>query len=437
MSNNTPPMPGFWTRRLTDVYSATAAGLVGVGRTWYRLTGKWEGNGVDQRMGRALPDPAGDNPVWIHASSMGEVRVAGLFAHVLAAEGIPLVASAMTESGYHLIPAVFPKSTAAFRVPFDTPRPMRRTLSHFAPRALIIVETEWWPNLLLQSALAGVPVFLINGRLSERAYRRYRLGRAYWSRVLDAIRVFYMRSESDAERVRRLGVDPDRVRAVGTLKAVDPALLSGDIRIPEWADKGRGPLWIAGCTRPGEEEIILDAWSVVRRDIPDLRLWIAPRHPDRFETVAREIERPGRPLVRWSEHAAGGAMLPPDSVVLIDRMGILASLYRLADVSFIGGSLQPYGGHSPLEPALAGTPVTFGPHMDAQRDAADLLLSHGLAREVWGATSLAMSITEFLDSPVSASQRQERAARLLDNLNRTRAEVARDLISRLPAIPAR
>ncbi|MEW5875416.1 MAG: glycosyltransferase N-terminal domain-containing protein [Candidatus Zixiibacteriota bacterium] len=422
---------GFWARRLTSAYSVGVAGLVGLGATWYRLRGPSASNGLRQRFGDDLPPRPAAGPIWIHASSMGEVRVAGLFAHELRQHGAALIASAMTETGFNLIPQVFPEGTAPFRMPFDIPGPIQRTLAHFKPAALVLIETEWWPNLLLHSAEAGVPIFVVNGRLSERSFARYRLGRPYWRQVLRAVELFYMRSEPDALRVRRLGVDAGRTRVIGAIKAVDAGNNGNGHPIPPWVEKSGGPLWIAGCTRPGEEDLVLEAWAIARQSVPDLRLWIAPRHPDRFAPVARLLEQRGHVVYRWSEHEADAKPPTGGTVVLIDRLGILASLYRYADVSFIGGSLQEYGGHSPLEPALAGAPVTFGPHMDEQRDAADLLLANGLAREVWGPASLAIALLEFLDSPSAVGERQHRIKRLLETLTRNRAEVARDLIARI------
>jgi len=422
---------GFWARRLTSAYSLGVAGLVGFGTTWYRLRGQSGSNGLRQRLGEDLPPRPAADPIWIHASSMGEVRVAGLLAHELSQHGAALIASAMTETGYNLIPQVFPEGTAPFRVPFDIPGPIQRTLAHFKPAALVLVETEWWPNLLSQSVQAGVPIFVVNGRLSERSFGRYRLGRRYWRQILRAVDLFYMRSEADAARVRRLGVDPARIRVVGAIKAVDAGNSGNGHPIPPWVEKSSGPLWIAGCTRPGEEELVLEAWAIARQTVPDLSLWIAPRHPDRFTPVARLLEKHGHVVCRWSEHESDTKAPMAGTVVLVDRLGILASLYRYADVSFIGGSLQEYGGHSPLEPALAGAPVTFGPHMDEQRDAADLLLANGLAREVWGPASLAIALLEFLDSPSAVGERQHRIKRLLETLTRNRAEVARDLVTRI------
>jgi 3-deoxy-D-manno-octulosonic-acid transferase len=433
------PKAGFWTRRLTDVYTAAARGIVGFGSVWFKSSGKWSEEGISERRGENLPPAPVNDPIWIHAASMGEVRVAAQFAAELVNRNRNVIVSSMTESGFQLCSQVLPAGVTHFRIPFDLPKPIRRMLTHFHPAALVLVETEWWPNILLECSRADVPVFVINGRLSQRAYQRYRIGRAYWSSVLSAVRYFYMRSHDDADRVRSLGVDPTLVRAAGTLKALTEVSNTADAAGPrEYRDRGEGPIWIAGCTRPGEEDHILAALSSLREEFPNLRLWVAPRHPNRFDEVAALIDESGYQLARWSElDPESTGELPPHALVLIDRMGILADLYRYADVAFVGGSLVPLGGHNPLEPALAGTPVTFGHYMEEQRDAADMLLGAGLAREVWGAESLALTIAEILRTPLEETIRRERAGELLDSLRRIRAEVADDLCLRIDSLAVR
>jgi 3-deoxy-D-manno-octulosonic-acid transferase len=373
-----------------------------------------------------------ENPVWIHAASMGEVRVAGQFAQELAERGVAVIASAMTEPGYILSQDVYPAGTPCFRIPFDLPGPLGRTLGHFRPSALVLVETEWWPNLLLECARAGVPIFVINGRISERALRRYRLCRAYWQTLLSRVEFFYMRSQEDADRLRGLGVRPERIKASGSLKAMAPPDLLAPPAIPAaLRPAADSPVWIAGCTRPGEEEIVLDAFTSLRDEFPSLSLWLAPRHLDRFDQVAALIAHRGYSPVRWSmaERTAAAASQPP--VVLVDQMGSLASLYVHATVTFIGGSLRPFGGHNPLEPALAGAPVIFGPHMEDQRDAAALLVAMDAGTQVTDAVSLADAVAARIRAPWSATTRRQSVQRVLERFSHVRAEVASDICARL------
>jgi 3-deoxy-D-manno-octulosonic-acid transferase len=363
---------------------------------------------------------------------MGEVRVAGQFAQELVVRGHHVVASSMTESGYNLCKSVYPAGTPSFRVPLDLAAPLRRTLAHFHPSALVLVETEWWPNLLLEAASAGLKIFVVNGRISERAFRRYRLGSAYWRALLSTVEFFYMRSQEDAGRLLALGVDAGRVKASGSLKAMMPPNHLDPPPLPAALGSERDRcIWIAGCTRPGEEDIVLDAFALAKNEFPALQLWLAPRHPDRFDQVADLVAERGFPMARWSRIETGESRVPPFAVILIDQMGLLASLYAYATVAFIGGSLKPFGGHNPLEPALAGAPVIFGPHMDDQRDAAAALLAMNAATQVSDATSLADEVMTHLRHPRSAAERELCAKKVLEQFSHVRAEVAADVCVRL------
>lgn len=426
---------GLIARGLTGVYTVAATGIAGLGSWWLRSSGRCSAGSLQERWGRNLPPAPEQRPIWIHAASMGEVRVAGQFAPELTARGNTVIASTMTETGYNLCGEIMPGIAARFRIPFDLPRPIRRALTHYNPRAFVLVETEWWPNFLLEAARAHVPVFIINGRLSKKAYGRYRLGRAYWSSILSSVDFFYMRSADDAERVCSLGIDPTRVRAVGTIKAVAQPGGSSALDFPNGLPNNGGPIWIAGCTRPGEEELILSAYTTLQREFPHLRLWLAPRHPDRFAEVASILRESEQSFTQWSEFEPTNANgLPRDNIVLIDKLGVLAGLYRYAAVAFIGGSLVPLGGHNPLEPALVGTPVTFGHHMEEQREAADMLLANGLAREAWGSESLAMAVADYLHDPIPEEARRERIAELNARLGHARSQVADDICFRIARI---
>ncbi len=420
------------TRGITGVYTVAAAGVVSVGSWLLKRSGQWPADGLKERWARELPDAPIQPPIWMHAASMGEVRIAGQFAEELRKSGQSVVCSAMTEAGYQLSRDLFTDSSPSFRVPFDLPGPIRRVIRHYTPKAVVLVETEWWPNLLIESSRANLPVFIVNGRLSEKAFRRYRLGRGYWRRILNAVDYFYMRSEDDADRLRRLGVDNERISVLGTMKSLsDPQADARAAALVQSLKQTDDRVWIAGCTRPGEEEIVLDAFDTLRQEFPNLRLWLAPRHANRFDHVANLLESKGRSMVRLSDLDESGRVVAMTPIVLIDRLGILAHLYQHADAAFIGGSLLPYGGHNPLEPALAGTPVCFGHHMDDQRDAVELLVNTGLSSEVWGAESLALATAELLRTSGTVDERRRRGDTVRAYIADTRARVATDLITRL------
>ncbi|MBI5867202.1 MAG: tetraacyldisaccharide 4'-kinase [candidate division Zixibacteria bacterium] len=400
---------------------------------WARRAGWWPEESAKERWGKSFPASHSAGPVWIHAASVGEARVAGQFANELATHGCSVIASSMTETGYNLSREVYPTGTTCFRLPLDLPGPLTRALNHFRPSALVLVETEWWPNLLLESSRAGLRIFVVNGRISERALRRYQLGASFWRRLLGTVECFYMRSQQDADRLRELGVDDQRIKVAGSLKAMIAlsTLISPSVPVSLRARED-SPIWIAGCTRPGEEEVVLAAFATLSQRLPNLRLWLAPRHPERFNAVARLVERRGSKVVRWSECETNSRQdVPSDAVILIDRMGGLAPLYLYATVAFIGGSLKPYGGHNPLEPALAGAPVVFGPYMEDQQDAAADLLSLGFATQVTDAASLSAAIAESLRHPRTVSERAASVETVVKRYSHVRAEVARDLCARL------
>ena len=424
------------SRLLTGGYTLGTAMAARPYSWWAQWTGRWPKQSVLERWGRSFPTSDSKNPIWIHAASMGEVRVAGQFAHELAAHGQAVIASSMTEPGYQLCGDVFPAGTPRFRIPFDLPGPLRRMLAHFHPSALVLVETEWWPNLLVECADAGVRIFVINGRISGRALRRYTIGRSYWKNILGRVECFYMRSQQDADRLQLLGVDPERIKASGSLKVIAPPNPTEQAPIPPAVRPDpNAPVWIAGCTRPGEEETLLRAFELARREVPDLVLWLAPRHPNRFDRVAALIERHGYHPIRWSQLDSCQPCPTRSPVVLIDRMGSLASLYVHATVAFVGGSLKPYGGHNPLEPALAGAPVLFGPYMDDQFDAATLLLSMDAATQVENENSVSEAVVKHVRSSRSPAQRARIVQLILDRFTHVRTDVATDMCLRLGISP--
>jgi 3-deoxy-D-manno-octulosonic-acid transferase len=257
----------------------------------------------------------------------------------------------------------------------------------------VALETELWPNLLRALATAGVPAVVANGRISDRSFRRYRLVRGLFRRVLDHVSLFAMQSEEDARRIIALGARPERVLVTGNLKMeaprADPGVESLWRRL---LHLGEERVWIAGSTHRGEETAILDAFLELRRDGEPLCLILAPRHPERADEVEALARERGLTAVRRSRLTAGA----PRDLILLDTVGELAALYAIADVIFVGGSLVPAGGHNVIEPALHAKPVVFGPHMQNFREAAALLLRAQAARQVPDATRLVPVLQQLL-----------------------------------------
>ena len=338
------------------------------------------------RVGRL---PAGVNPgrrrsIWIHAVSVGEVLAArSLVAPLRAAyPRHRLLMSTTTATGQLVARQSGRAVDAVFYAPLDMARFVARALDRVAPDLLVLIDTEIWPNLLRACRRRGVRTVLVNGRLSERSYRRYRLVRPFMRRVLDGLDRVCVQNAAWGRRFRELGVPPARLTVTGSLKfdAVDDAAAgaaAGDPALRCFEFAARRPVVIAASTLRGEEEPVLRAFAAARRSAPGAVLIIAPRHPERFAEARRLAAGRGFAVLRRTELEAAAA--PAADVVILDTIGELARLFRLATVVFVGGSLVPAGGHNPIEPAAFGKAIVFGPHMENFADIAGLFVARGAA----------------------------------------------------------
>jgi 3-deoxy-D-manno-octulosonic-acid transferase len=322
--------------------------------------------GIGERLGRYRLGELGARPLWLHAVSVGEVAAAAPLARALRAErpGCPLLVSTVTDTGRAMARDRIPEAAATVFFPLDFTFAVRRALASVAPRAVLLAETEIWPNFLRACRLRGVPVAVVNGRISSRSFRRYRLVRGPLGRVLADITCFGMQTAADAERIVALGAPEARVHVTGNLKfdVLGPggaAAQPGDVRRDLGVDAGR-PVLVAGSTHRGEEAAVLDAWAALRAGRPGLILVLAPRHPERCGEVEGLLRERG---LAWVRRSAGAATAGAD-VVLLDTVGELGRLYAAADAAFVGGSLVAVGGHNILEPAAAGAPIVVGPHLE-------------------------------------------------------------------------
>jgi 3-deoxy-D-manno-octulosonic-acid transferase len=309
-----------------------------------------------------------------------------------------------------------------FYFPFDFARIVNRTLRLVKPRLFIMMETEIWPNLLRACRRANVRTMLVNGRISSRSYPRYRLVRWFFRRVLQDVDRFCMQSEESARRVIEIGADPDRVTVTGSLKF-------DSLQIPGSAAADRGsnrvlryfrigperPVFIAASTLKGEEEPVLEAFQRIRATMADALLIIAPRKPERFDEVERLARRAGWRVTRRSELRVDDE--PRCDVVVLDTIGELAQVFRVATAVFVGGSLVDAGGHNILEPAVFGKPIVFGPHMQNFAEIARTFLENGAAIQVQSGRELERVVRELLGDPVTRA-RLGAAARALVEANR-------------------
>jgi len=376
----------------------TAYAPVAVGR---RLTRGVPLN-VRARLGYGQRAASATRAGWVHAVSVGETIAATPIVEGLRRlyPDLPLVVTTVTETGARIARERFAGLAAHRFFPLDLPGAARRVADSINPAFLICMETELWPNMLRLLATRGVPVMIANGRLSDRSFRRYRLVGRWMRPMLQHVRVFGMQSAEDARRVIALGAHPERVVVTGNVK--NEALPESGGAADLWHRLlGLGPeqpVWVAGSTHRGEEELVLEAHAAAAERFPELALVLAPRHPERVPEVLALVRERGVPVVRRSELPRLGTT---GAVIVLDTVGELAQLYTIADVVFVGGSLVPAGGHNMLEPALRRKPVLFGPHTTNFRDAAALVTSSGGGLVVTDGPALTRELVRLLgDAPL-------------------------------------
>ncbi|HSN55343.1 MAG TPA: 3-deoxy-D-manno-octulosonic acid transferase [Candidatus Sulfomarinibacteraceae bacterium] len=354
-----------------------------------------------ERLARDLPELAGGG-LWLHAVSVGEVEIARRLVRELdrCAPGLPLLVSATTATGLDLARRTLGERLPVIASPLDLPGPVSRVLDRARPRAVATVETELWPEMLHQAARRGIPAAVVNGRLSDASYRRYRRVRPVLKPLLEPLRLVLARSDADAERFAGLGVPASAIRVAGNVKYD----LEPDPRPLSWADAlaaaaGERPVVVAGSTMEGEEGAVLDAVDGLAAAGRRPLLVLAPRHPERFDAVAALVGDRGLELVRRSSDRVPG---PTTEVFLLDTIGELARAYRLAAAAFIGGSLVATGGHNPLEPAVWGVPVLSGPHVHNFAEVYEEMAVAGGARLVTDGTGLGEALARWLADPGTA-----------------------------------
>ena len=389
---------------------------------WLRsLRGRHRLGDIRGRLGRsAWPDLSGG--IWIHAVSVGEVGVArNLLSAIRRAQPeAQLGVSTTTAAGRELAERTLGRDAAVFAFPFDLAGPVERALEETRPGLVLLTETEIWPLFLERAERRGIPVALVNGRFSQRSFRRYRRARRFVGRALGRVALFAMQSPEDARRAIELGAPPDRVRVTGNVKydLPEPAAFPDSARLRA-AAAGR-PIVAAGSTAEGEDELVLEAWS---RLSPRPLLLLAPRRPERFDEAARLAQARGLIVLRRSDPASRishPASRIPD-VYVLDSIGELASAYREAGVAFVGGSLAPRGGQNPIEAWASGALVVAGPHMDNFREIAAAGQERGVLVRVADAEGLAAAWSAALADADGTRARGRRAAELVAE-NRGAAE---------------
>ncbi|MBD3403515.1 hypothetical protein GF420_11510 [candidate division GN15 bacterium] len=387
---------------------------------------RWKaGQGHRLWRGRLMLDVP-DKPVdiWIHAASAGEVRIAVVLVGYLkrVRPSVRVHLTVMTEAGYDVARDGLGNADSVSFFPLDVAPHIGRLFNILQPKALVIAETEIWPNLITGAAARSVPIVLINGRMSSQAFGRYKLSRGMFTHLLSLYDRHFLKSERDRERYAEFGVTDRTAVITGDMKFDAPLTPRSEGRRRELRYRigvtDNAPVLVAGSTRPGEEALLLKTFRALKTTHPALRLVLAPRHVERLEEIEELIREAGLPILRYSDPQPSESTREP--IILVDRMGILNDFYGAADVAFVGGTLVELGGHNLLEPVWAGTPVLYGPSIDNVAEAAQYIEEHRFGRRVTGSEEL----TEVLDAFLSGKLRFERKSEEDEDQTAT-AEVAR------------
>jgi 3-deoxy-D-manno-octulosonic-acid transferase len=385
--------------------------VIGAPYWFFRMatSGKYR-EGLAERLGRVPKRMlADDRPaIWLHAVSVGEVLAASRLIDELAARlpGWRIVVSTTTHTGQKIARERF-GANRVFYFPLDFAFAVRAWLRALQPHMVVLLETEFWPRMLVECRRTKIPVAVVNARISDRSWPRYLRLRFLWKRLLNSFALVLTQSELDAERLKAIGASS--VRVGGNLKfgirVAKPAAVTEALsqNLPN-----RVKVIVCGSTLAGEEELLLNALP------PDVITILAPRHPERFRAVETLLSHRGTPFLLRSRWMESPAPIPAGTVFLLDSIGELASVYSLADVAFVGGGLLASGGHNPLEPAQFGVPVVMGPHYENFRGIVEKLLAAD-AVAVVETDELQTTFYEILTSETTARAMGARARKVFES----------------------
>ncbi|MBD0865122.1 MAG: 3-deoxy-D-manno-octulosonic acid transferase [Rhodobacteraceae bacterium] len=364
---------------------------------------------LSEHMGYAsLSRPEG-RLIWFHAASVGEsLSVLTLIRRL--GDRLPdasfLVTSGTANSAKILAKRLPPRALHQF-APLDVPVVVNRFYHHWAPDAGLFVESELWPNLLLHGQRAGVPLALVNARMSEKSVQSWRRWPQTAQVVVSVFGVLLAQNRLSADNLVSVGADPDRVRVGGNLKATsDPLPVNAETRDAVLSQLQGRPVWVAGSTHAGEEAVVLQAHRILVSRHPDLCLILIPRHPERGADVRSLIHETG---LTGARRSMGEPIHGQTQVYLADTLGETGTWYALAPIVFLGGSLKPIGGHNPFEPAGAGAVVLTGPHVEHFVETYDPMLAIGAAETVQDGAGLAASVDALLRNPTRCAAAQTAA----------------------------
>ncbi len=403
-----------------------------------RVTGKYSEN-FGERLG-LVPVGVLDNlsrhpRIWIHAVSLGEVKVAASIINALrrARPDCAFIVSTITESGRNMAGKTFGPEIPVIYAPIDFIGSVRSSLSRIRPDVMVFLETEIWPAWLHQAHKMGIKIVLINGRISLKSIKGYLRMRFFFRAVLKNFDTFSMIMQGDADRIESMGADPGRIEINGNAKydllasIADPAAETEVRRNFNLDEADR--VFVVGSTRNGEESMILDAYLKILKEFPDTILLIAPRHIERSPEISDMLEKRGFEYQLRTDFNNSDKRREKQ-IVIVNTFGELFNLYSVATIVFSGGSLVPLGGQNPLEPAIWGKPVFYGPHMNNFLDAKAILEAADAGVEVEDSEALAVEAVRFLGHPEELKSFGERA-RAAVLKNEGAAEKHAEVIARL------
>ncbi len=365
--------------------------LAARGLKYRRYFSRWK-----ERFG-FFPEPDMHDSIWVHAVSVGEVNAAVPLIEALMRSypDARLVVTTVTPTGSERVQNLFAERVFHVYLPYDLPASVKRFLNRIQPRIAVIMETEIWPNLFIACRERGIPIVVTNARLSERSLRGYGPVRPLAKRAIRCASFVAAQSPIDAERLRSLGAAVSRLAVVGNLKfdmPVPASLANSGVALRAAWGPGR-PVWIAASTHEGEEMPVLKAHAAVLQRFPDALLLIAPRHPERFKPVAGACRALGFATRTRSEDECADER---SQCFVVDTMGELLRFYAASDIAFVGGSLEPIGGHNLLEPAALGKPVIVGPHTFNTEEVADSLIEAKAVLRIASAEELGPTVIRLL-----------------------------------------
>ncbi len=379
---------------------------------WRMLVRGKSRDGFNERVGHLPHDliqvcSTGDPVVWFHAASVGEVAAAEPIIAAFAKRQplAKIILSTVTPTGQSRAKRIADNVDSVFFFPFDVPFVIRHVFSVINPSLFVMVETELWPNALAEAHRRGIPVAMVNARLSGKSWKAGRFLRPFYRWMLESVTVICAQSDIDIERFVKLGAPAEHIVLAGNSKFDQNFPVGDAAQRDKWrADFGfelSDKLLLAGSTHPGEEEIILHVFQELRARHGDLQLIIAPRHPERGDAVEGQIRERGYQVTRRTVFLRDGVEAGSSSpaivrVGLLDTIGELSALFGAADVVMMGGSFARIGGHDILQPIAQGKPVIFGPHMYKSMDIMELALRENVAFQVSNVEALTVKVDELL-----------------------------------------